>query len=365
MRYYGFRPYVPVAKRRARAQREMINLRKKGVAVHPVEIDGRTIARTFWGAAWCEHLESFSDFANRLPRGRTYVRNGSVCHLEISPGKVEAIVSGSEMYKLKVRIDPLPKRKWKEIRSRCAGKIGSLLGLLAGKLSADVMSVVTDRREGLFPLPNEIHFNCNCPDWAYMCKHVAAVLYGVGHRLDTQPELLFALRQVDQDELISTEGSVEALVEGAGSSSGRKTLRADRLGEVFGIDLDDAEGMPPPAPSPAAAAGAAGRRGKRQASPRKATRAQADGGRKRADKPRRAKRPSTRRLTGRAVARQREKLGMSVLEFAEMLGVSPASVYRWESTPGPLHLHARTHELLAAQKGQAPPRRAGRRARTR
>ena len=362
MSYYEFRPYVPVAKRRARARREMNKLRKKGVPVEPVEIDGRTIARTFWGAAWCDHLESFSDFANRLPRGRTYVRNGSVCHLKIAPGKVEAIVSGSELYNLKVRIDPLPKRKWKKIRSRCAGKIGSLLGLLAGKLSEDVMSVVTDRQEGLFPLPGEIHFRCNCPDWASMCKHVAAVMYGVGHRLDARPELLFALRQVDQEELISTEGSVDAVVEGTGSASGRRTLRADQLGEVFGIDLSEEEGETPPAPIPAAPGKEAGDRRKGQASPRRARRA--DGGRKPVDKPRRNRKKSTRRFTGRSVARLRGKLGLSVPEFAELLGVSPASVYRWESTAGPLRLHARTHELLAAQKGRGPSRRTGRRGKT-
>lgn len=357
MSYYGYRPYVPVARRRARAHREMGKLRKKGVAVQPVEIDGRTIARTFWGKAWCDHLESFSDFANRLPRGRTYVRNGSVCHLAISPGKVEAIVSGSELYKLKVRIDPLPKGTWRGICARCAGKIGSLLGLLAGKLSDDVLSVVTDRRKGLFPLPGEIHFRCNCPDWALMCKHVAAVMYGVGHRLDTRPELLFALRRVDHQELISTEGSVEAVVKGRGSASGRKTLRADQIGDVFGIDLDDGDTQPPPAPSRTAAAKAA----RKQAPSRPRRRANQD--RQHADKPRSPRKGPPSRFTGKSVARLRNKLDMSVPEFAKRLGVSPASVYRWESTAGPLRLHTRTRELLAALKGQRPPRRTGRRGR--
>jgi uncharacterized Zn finger protein/DNA-binding transcriptional regulator YiaG len=362
MRYYGFRPYVPVAKRRARARREMNKLRKKGVPVQPVEIDGRTIARTFWGAAWCDHLESFSDFANRLPRGRTYVRNGSVCHLKIAPGKVEAIVSGSELYNLKVRIDPLPKRKWQEIRSRCAGKIGSLLGLLAGKLSEDVLSVVTDRREGLFPLPGEIHFRCSCPDWAFMCKHVAAVMYGVGHRLDARPELLFALRQVDQEELISTEGSVDAVVEGTGSASGRRTLRADQLGEVFGIDLGDGEDGSPSTPShlasPKAVDDAGGQKAPRPRGHR-ARRGSTRGGKQDSSKKR-----SASRMTGKSVARLRKKLGMSVAEFAEFVGVSPASVYRWESETGRLCLRARTSELLVALKGRGASGRAGGRGKT-
>jgi len=349
MRYYGYRPYVPVARRRSRARREMDKLRKKGVAVQPVEIDGRIIAHTFWGRAWCDHLESFSDFANRLPRGRTYVRNGSVCHLDIGPGKVEAIVSGSALYKLKVRIDPLPAGTWREVCARCAGKIGSLLGLLAGKLSDEVMSVVTDRRKGLFPQPGEIHFRCNCPDWAFLCKHVAAVMYGVGHRLDTRPELLFALRKVDHQELISTEGSVEAVVEGTGSTSGRRTVRTDALGEVFGIDLDDGGDVSPSTLSRQASPQTANDAGGQKAPKRRGY--QAGRGSTRGGKQDSSKNRSASRMTGKSVARLRKKLGMSVAEFAEFVGVSPASVYRWESETGRLRLRARTSEFLVALKG--------------
>ena len=173
-------PYVPVAERRRRAMKKMESLRKKGVAVQPVRIDGRKIAKTFWGEAWCDHLEAFSDFENRLPRGRTYVRNGSVCHLAVAKGRIEAKVSGSELYTVRVEIKTLVNKKWKAIKGRCSGQIGSLLELLQGRLSDQVMQVVTDRREGLFPLPGEISLQCSCPDSAVMCKHVAAVLYGVG-----------------------------------------------------------------------------------------------------------------------------------------------------------------------------------------
>ena len=186
-RIWPLGPYVPVAQRRRQAARKMDALRKKGVDVQPVTIDGRKIARSFWGAAWCDHLESFSDYENRLPRGRMYVRNGSVCHLAVSKGKVEAIVSGSDLYTIKVSIKTLPGGKWTSIRKRCGGQIGSLLELLQGKLSDHVMQVVTDRKEGLFPLPGEMSFACSCPDWAVMCKHVAAALYGVGSRWMTNP----------------------------------------------------------------------------------------------------------------------------------------------------------------------------------
>lgn len=238
MASYGFRwrPYVPVAKRRAQAQRKMNALRKKGVDVQPVEIEGRKIAKSFWGKAWCDHLESFSDYANRLPRGRTYVRNGSVCHLEIGEGEVKAKVAGSEIYDLHIQIKTLPVKKWDAIKKRCAGQIGSLLELLQGKLSDQVMLGVSDRKEGLFPHPGEISLKCNCPDWARMCKHVAAVLYGVGARLDQQPELLFKLRGVDHEELIDADA--EAAVSAATSKGKAKRLATSDLADVFGIDLD-------------------------------------------------------------------------------------------------------------------------------
>ena len=118
MSYYGWKPYVPVAKRRAKAEKEMKKLAKGGKAVDPVAIEGRKIARTFWGEAWCDHLEKFSDYENRLPRGRTYVRNGSVCHLGIEQGRIEAVVSGSELYKIEIKIDPLPQTKWKQLRDQ-------------------------------------------------------------------------------------------------------------------------------------------------------------------------------------------------------------------------------------------------------
>ena len=166
-------------------------------------------------------------------RGRTYVRNGSVCHLEIQSGRVEAIVSGSELYNIAVRIKKLPDDVWRTIKKECTGQIGSVLELLRGRLSERVMTVVTDRRRGLFPQPGEIKFDCDCPDWAVMCKHVAAVLYGVGKRLDSQPELLFRLRGVDTEELISSDIALPMAPAGGG-----EVLAEEQRGAVFGIDID-------------------------------------------------------------------------------------------------------------------------------
>ncbi len=240
--YYGWKPYVPVAKRRGDAQKKMDALRKKGVDIQPVVIEGRRITQSFWGDAWCEHLESFSDFANRLPRGRSYVRNGSVCHLAIAKGEIEAKVSGSELYTVRIAVKTLPAKKWSDVKRRCTGKIGSLIELLRGDLSEQVMEVVADRKDGLFPLPGEISLKCSCPDWADMCKHVAAVLYGVGARLDTRPELLFKLRGVDHEELIAADA--EAAVEAATRSGTSKRLASNDLAGVFGIELADAPPQP-------------------------------------------------------------------------------------------------------------------------
>jgi uncharacterized Zn finger protein len=234
--WYSFRPYVSsVAQRRANAARAIAKRAKQGLKVAPVVINGRLIARTFWGQAWCENLESYSDYENRLPRGRTYVRNGSVVHLEIGPGKVSALVSGSELYEVKIALSPLAKRDWSATKSRCAGQIGSLVELLQGRLSQAVMDIVTSRDSGLIPKPSEIKMSCSCPDLAGMCKDVAAVLYGVGARLDHQPELLFVLREVDHLELI--ESAVPQAGLGQAAKSGKKTLERSEVAGVFGIEL--------------------------------------------------------------------------------------------------------------------------------
>jgi len=201
--YYGRRRYVPVAARRTNAGRMVAELRKEGHDPQPVTILSRTIAPTFWGLSWCRNLEAYSDYENRLPRGRTYVRNGSVIDLHIAAGKVMALVCGSDVYTIEIEIRPLAAEKWKRIRSLCAGRIDSVVELLRGSISDGVMEVVTRKGEGLFPSPGEIALDCSCPDWAEMCKHVAAALYGVGARLDERPELLFDLRGVDPAELIS------------------------------------------------------------------------------------------------------------------------------------------------------------------
>lgn len=266
--YGGFAPYVPVAERRRKAEKEVARLRKKGKTTSPVVIEGRAIATTFWGKAWCDNLESYSDYTNRLPRGRSYVRNGSVVDLQIEAGALSALVMGSELYRVGVEVKPLVPAKWQELIHQCAGQIDSLIDLLRGKLSRGTMEVITRKEKGLFPNPAQVQFSCSCPDMAHMCKHVAAVLYGVGVRLDQEPELLFRLRKVDHLELITSAGTGRPLGTGASSAQGRR-LASEDLSALFGIELSNQVSSseresapdltsPPPAREPARQKKAAG-----------------------------------------------------------------------------------------------------------
>jgi uncharacterized Zn finger protein len=237
-RYSSWAPYVSVAERRAKAARYAQSLEKKrGTKLAPITIEGRQIARSFWGKAWCDNLEAYSDFSNRLPRGRTYVRNGSVIDLQIEPGIITALVSGSEIYELTISIATLPEKTWKAIRSDCARSIGSLIDLLQGRFDKGIMERLTRPVDGLFPKPAEVKMQCSCPDYAGMCKHVAAVLYGVGARLDHAPELLFTLRKVNHLDLIDQAVSSENL-DRAFAGGSEDVLDAGDLGELFGIELE-------------------------------------------------------------------------------------------------------------------------------
>lgn len=262
--YGGWAPYVPVAERRRRAEREMAKLRKKGHLVSPVRIEGRTIARTFWGKAWCDTLESYRDYENRLPRGRTYVRNGSVIDLQIAPLQVKALVSGSEIYSVTISITSLPEAQWQSLCQGCAGGIDSLVELLQGRFSKAVMERLCRQDVGLFPKPSEIRFACSCPDGAWMCKHVAAVLYGVGARLDAMPELLFRLRDVDEKDLLASVAPAVPLT--STGPAGENILADEDLSALFGLDLAG-EGSPllPGGEAPASKPHAPRRRRRREA----------------------------------------------------------------------------------------------------
>ncbi len=235
--------YVPVAERRKQAAREVEKLRRKGHPVAPVVLEGRTIARTFWGKAWCDNLESYQDFDNRLPRGRSYVRNGAVIDLQISALEIKALVSGSSIYRVTVSITALAPTLWRSICTDCAGGIDSLVELLQGKLSKGVMERICRQDGGLFPKPLDIRFSCTCPDGALMCKHVAAVLYGVGARLDQSPELLFRLRAVNEKDLVANLDT--ALSISSRPVDTGKILETDDISALFGLDMAETGGATP------------------------------------------------------------------------------------------------------------------------
>lgn len=240
--FFRWKPYVSAAERRLKAERAAAQSRRRGNALSPVRIAGRAIATTFWGKAWCDNMERYSDFSNRLPRGRTYVRNGSVIDLRITPGEISAQVVGSDIYTTTVQVSTLPKARWKSITMDCAGSIDSLVELLQGRFSKGVMERICKPGAGLFPAPKEIAFNCSCPDWATMCKHVAAVLYGVGARLDSKPELLFTLRKVDAKELLARASADLPLARRAPAAG--RILDSSKLAEVFGIEMGDVAALP-------------------------------------------------------------------------------------------------------------------------
>jgi uncharacterized Zn finger protein len=238
MSYYGWKPYVPVGERKKQAEKAAAKAKKAGKNYAPIAAYRGALAKTVWGKAWCDNLEAHSDYDNRLPRGRTYVRNGSVIDLQISAGKVEALVMGSSLYEVEVTVKPVAPAQWKSICKDCSGSIASLVEILRGKLSTSVMERLCQPGTGLMPVAKALQFSCSCPDWADMCKHVAAVLYGVGARLDHQPELLFTLCNVDAKELIQAAGSDLAAPRKAPTSA--KVLDEAFLGDVFGLEMAEA-----------------------------------------------------------------------------------------------------------------------------
>ncbi|MBI9100155.1 MAG: hypothetical protein JEY91_16860 [Spirochaetaceae bacterium] len=240
---YGYGRSESVAEKRSKAKRKIAALLKKGEKIAPVTIEGRKIAKSWWGVSWNRNLELYADFSNRLSRGRSYVTHGCVIDLQIMPGKIKAQVlgSGSSVYQCEIDIDALSQKNWKTITKHVEGKISSLSNLLKGQFPLEMEAILTDKKGGLFPAPEKFHPYCNCPDHARLCKHLAAVIYGIGNRLDSQPELLFVLRNVSPSDLIS-KAIVKVrdnLIDKAKKvkSSRMLKLKDDDLSDLFHIDF--------------------------------------------------------------------------------------------------------------------------------
>jgi uncharacterized Zn finger protein len=224
------------------AQNTIEKLKKKGKAeLTPVIINGRQLARTWWGKAWNDNLKRYSDYSSRIGRGSSYVRNGSVLDLKIEQGTIKGLVQGSvrKPYEVGITIRPLLPEVWEEIRIAVEGKIESLQELIDGKFPAGLSELFTAQGSGLFPAPKEITLKCSCPDWAVMCKHVAAVLYGIGARLDEDPTLFFTLRAVDIHDLIgkAIQGKTQTMLSKSGAKS-RRILEDADIAAMFGVEVE-------------------------------------------------------------------------------------------------------------------------------
>lgn len=253
--------YVPAWERRAKVEKQVAGIMKKNPAITPLNVEGRRLARTWWGRAWNANLEGYADYANRMGRGRSYIRNGFVLGLQISPGEVTALVQGTRPrpYDVAVRITPLAEAAWERIKKDCSGRIESLGELIAGRFPEALAAMFTERGRGLFPSPGEIDFECTCPDWASMCKHVAAALYGVGVKLDDDPRLFFILRGVEMEKLIK-----DSLNDRSRDLLGRARRKTGRV-----IDEAEADRMFGLArPGEGAAAGKPAGRAEKQKAPR-------------------------------------------------------------------------------------------------
>ena len=241
MSYWRYPPYVSVAEKRAKAAKKLKQLKKKNPHINPIEIEGTAIARTWWGKAWNRNLESYADYSNRIGRGRSYVRHGAVLDLQIRPGEVESLVQGSRSkpYSVSIRIKAMGKKNWKEIKTASEGRLDSLQEFLAGKFPKALGEIFTTQGKGLFPSPKEIDFDCSCPDWASMCKHVASTLYGIGARLDQDPGLFFKLRKVKMKDLVTeaVEEKTRKLLKKARKKT-RRVIDDSDLADVFGIDME-------------------------------------------------------------------------------------------------------------------------------
>lgn len=292
MSLLGRSPYI----RHARPQKQFEQMKQKGLVAQPLVMVGRHIADSFWGKGWCRHLESCDDYVDYLSNGRSYLRSGSICHLEINQGRIEAFVYGKSLYSVTITVDKLSSQKLSTIKSHFRSRICSASDLLQGKFDYDLMVLIRDRKNGIFPHPREIRIECDCPNREGMCKHLAAVLYGVGARLDSSPEMLFLLRGINLEEL-ATLPTAQTFETGA-SSVGSETAEEDRVATLDVEMIEDEEVVIPELAS--------------------------------ADSSMDIKLSFPVPLTGDAIFAWRTAVGESPEAFALRFNVFPMSVIRWE-----------------------------------
>ncbi len=239
--YWNSEYYSQPTEKQLKAKVEETNkkAKKKGKTLEPVIIEGKKIVNSWWGKAWCENLERYADYASRLSRGKRYVKSGAVVDLKIGEGVVLAKVQGTRKtpYIVEVHIDPVDEDKMQTLIDQCTKKIENLEQLVNGTFPEELKELFISQN-GLFPNPREISFSCSCPDWAVLCKHVAAVLYGIGSRFDQDPLLFFELRGIDVNRFIDTtiENRIESMLENVDKPSNR-IIESDDYADLFGLKL--------------------------------------------------------------------------------------------------------------------------------
>ncbi len=337
---YYFPEYVSKAEKTAKALKDIKRIAKTIKNVQPVEAFNGPIAKTFWGKSWCLNLEKYAYNYNRLERGRSYVRAGCVCHLDIQKGRILAKTSGAKLYTTIIDIAPLSENLWQALCDSCAGHTASVLELLQGKISDEIMQKMCHPTLGLFPTKKDIKFSCSCPDSAIMCKHVAAALYAVGRRLDNEPEMLFLLRNVNAEELVTQK--LTFIPEDACSID--ETLQNAELGDIFGIDIDfnaQVDELSSFAKKPEAVSSPKKKPLKAKAV--KSTKGTKQSNKKINEKAQKTRKPIT--LCGKDIALFREKHSLPVSAFALLIGVTTNTIRRWEKNAD-LHLNTRSYAKL-------------------
>ena len=233
--YYDY-SYTTMDDLKRLAKKSTERLTKKGLILEPVHLVGNKIAKNWWGISWIDNLEKYSDYINRLPRGKKYLKSDCILDLKIKKGRIDAIVQGSSSkpYEVCVHIKVLNKEKIEDIVQLCENRIESIENLINGKFP-DTLKEVFIGKNGLFPSPNEIEFDCSCPDYASLCKHVASVLYAIGAKFDTDPRLFFELRGIDVNQFIkkAVDNSIEKLL--VEKNKSERVIAEEDMDRLFGI----------------------------------------------------------------------------------------------------------------------------------
>lgn len=207
----------------------------------PIIIEGRTISSSWWGKAWCDNIDIYADFDNRLPRGRNYVRSGCVVDLKIEYGVIRALVVGSrpQPYRVQINIKPFSDNEVKAFEEKCRNNFESVEDFINGRFPDSFKEYFISSSLNLFPKVKEMKFSCSCPDWAVLCKHVAAVLYGIGRKLDDDPMLLLRLRGIDtasfSEKIVNREAEKLALSSSISLPPGR-AMDMEEASLLFSVD---------------------------------------------------------------------------------------------------------------------------------